>query len=226
MSDTTFQEMTRYVSLEKKNRLNRFLKPIDATRSLLGDLIIRYILCKYYGLQNSDIVYAFKKFGKPYLSQQPHLHFNISHSGDWVVGVVATDVVGIDIEKITIVKSDIPLMVLADEEQEKFKELDEVQRNNFFFELWTLKESYAKTTGKGLSEGFNTLNISTNSDVIRLEKEGKPVQVYLEMLDYIDGYKFCLCSLTKHKYTNIKLLLIDKFRQEAIKVLEHFIDYQ
>lgn len=213
LKDSVFKEMVQYISFEKRNKINRFRKPIDATRSLLGDLVIRFMLCKYYGFQNNEIIYGFHEFGKPYLLQQSHLHFNISHSGDWVVGVISTDLIGIDIEKIIPVRKNIPLMILSNQEKKKFQELDGIDRNEFFFELWTLKESYVKMIGKGLYEKLNTLNVIHNN-TISIEKKGKPTKAYLETLDCINGYKFCLCSFSMNYHKKLSLFSFNEFSKQ------------
>jgi 4'-phosphopantetheinyl transferase len=213
--ETLFQEMTQYVSPEKKAKIHRFRKPVDRVRSLFGDLIIRYILCKHYGLHNNEIRYEYQEFGKPYLPLHPHYHFNISHSGDWVVGVVSTSLVGIDIEKITDLKTDASSLALTAEEIEKFRKLNDPEKNAYFFELWTLKESYTKATGKGLSEGLNTLRISTDNGIIHILKDENTIDAYFQILECIAGYKFSLCSLSESLHKNIKLFPLNGFSEEA-----------
>lgn len=221
LHETTFQELTQYIVPEKIARINRFRKRIDATRSLLGDLIIRVILCRHYGLHNDEIKYAYQEFGKPYFEDYPQFHFNISHSGDWVVGVVSTASVGIDIEKIADVKTDMYSLVLTDEENKKLQRLFDAERNSFFFELWTLKESYVKATGKGLSEGLNTLQISIDNGTISIKKDNKSMQAYFGMLECIEGYKLSFCSLSKNVYKDIRLFLLSEFSKEVKMLSQH-----
>lgn len=220
LDETPFQEMIRYISPEKKVKIQRFRKPIDAMRSLLGDLIIRYILCKHYGFDNDEIQYGYLEFGKPYLKQHTDIHFNISHSGDWIVGVVSNDLVGIDIEKVTHMKENLSSIVLTDNENKKLQALNESERNLSFFELWTLKESYVKSTGSGLSEGLHTLEISMNNGIIRMKKNEQPIHAYFEILDSIEGYKFSLCSLSQSIDRKIKLFSYHEFKEEIIGFLE------
>lgn len=222
LEKTSFQEMIQYVSAEKQDRIQRFRKPIDATRSLYGDLMIRFILCKYHGFSNNEISYDYQEFGKPYLPLNPDFHFNISHSGDWVIGVVSKDLVGIDIEKITDVKTDFSSLAFTDEENQKLMRLHESERNAHFFELWTLKESYVKATGKGLSEGLNTLKISMDNGIIGIEKNENPVQAYFEMLECIEGYKIALCSLTKNRDRTTQVFSITEFGEEVKKILKSY----
>lgn len=221
LNENLFIEMIKYISPEKQAKIHRFRKRIDALRSLIGDLIIRLILCKHYGFHNDEIKYAYQEFGKPYLPEHPDIHFNISHSGDWVVGIVSDSSVGIDIEKITEMKSDISSLVLAEDENKKLHKLHENERGPFFFELWTLKESYSKVTGKGLSEGLQELKISFNNGIISMEKNEKPIRAYFEILDCIEGYKFSLCSLSENSDKYVELIMLS----ELIKATIRYLDY-
>ncbi|MET3035907.1 4'-phosphopantetheinyl transferase superfamily protein [Chryseobacterium sp. NRRL B-14859] len=219
LDDTVLQEMMQYVTPEKRAKIQRFRKPIDAMRSLLGDLIIRFILCRHYGFHNHEIHYEHQEFGKPYLPEHPDVHFNISHSGDWVVGIVSTDLIGIDIEKITEVKENLTSLALTTEEHQQFQKLNETERNLFFFELWTLKESYVKATGKGLSEGLNTLQISRDNGNIHIEKDGKPILAYFKMLKCIEEHQLSLCSFSEHHEKDIRSFLLNEFIEEVKSLL-------
>lgn len=216
LDETMFQEMMQYVTPEKRAKIQRFRKPIDATRSLLGDLIIRFILCRHYGFDNNEISYEHQEFGKPYLPGFPAIHFNISHSGDWVVGVVSPHPVGIDIERITEVKENFAALALTTEEHTKLQTLDETERNLLFFELWTLKESYVKAIGKGLSEGLDTLQVSRDNGIISMKKDKKNIEAYFELLDCIVDYKLSLCMLHNNVLKNIKLFQLNEFKKEII----------
>ncbi|MEJ5102774.1 4'-phosphopantetheinyl transferase family protein [Chryseobacterium sp. MYb328] len=213
LDEAEFNELIQYVSSDKKAKIQRFRKPIDAVRSLLGDLIIRTILCRHYGLTNDEIHYEYQEFGKPYLPHHSHLHFNISHSGDWVTGVVSKDPVGIDIERIAKVKENLASLSLTTEEYQQFQKINKTERNLFFFELWTLKESYVKATGKGLSEGLNTLQISRSNGGIGIEKDGKPVLAYFEILECIEGYQLSLCSFCEHPGKDVQWLHLKEFKK-------------
>ncbi|MGE8553543.1 MAG: 4'-phosphopantetheinyl transferase family protein [Chryseobacterium jejuense] len=219
LDETLFQEMLQYVSPEKKEKIQRFRKPIDAVRSLLGDLIIRYILCKHYGFYNNEIGYGYQELGKPYLLQHPHLHFSISHSGDWVVGVVSNNLVGIDIEKITEVKEDLASLALCAEEHQKLQALHKMDQNPFFFKLWTLKESYVKATGTGLSEGLNTLEITIHQENISMKKNEKPIHAYFETMELQQKHQLSLCSLSKNLHRDMRLFLFNEFTEEVKSLL-------
>lgn len=66
---------------------------------IIGELLIRYILCNFYDMNINQIIIQRTNKGKPYLYNCP-LEFNISHSGIYVVCVCERFPIGIDIEEI------------------------------------------------------------------------------------------------------------------------------
>ncbi len=72
----------------------------DAQRTLLGDVLVRYLICKRMAGKNEKLRFKKNNFGKPLLVSSPFAHFNISHSGEWVVAALSSYPVGIDVEEI------------------------------------------------------------------------------------------------------------------------------
>lgn len=81
---------------------------------------------------------AENNWGKPIFSRHPGLQFSISHSGDFVACVLAEHSVGLDIQQHRTVSHRL-LRTLDSEEREQFS----------FFQVWTLRESLFKLSGKG-----------------------------------------------------------------------------
>lgn len=90
--------------------------------------------------------------GKPILKDYPDIHFNISHSGKYVVCAVANVPVGVDIEGNRPINAAVAKRFFSAEENEWVSAADNqsVQEQRFF-RLWTLKEAYAKATGQGIA---------------------------------------------------------------------------
>lgn len=86
--------------------------------------------------------------GKPYFPARPHLHFNLSHSGDWALCALAERPVGCDIELVRPRRKDFPAYVLDERELGWFR--GRGSRWEDFYTLWTLKEARVKCTGEGL----------------------------------------------------------------------------
>lgn len=93
--------------------------------------------------------------GKPFIENN---HFNISHSGDYVVLAEADSPVGVDIERVTDIGIDDGLKNIALTERERFWVKDSLLR---FYVVWTRKESLIKCEGSGFisePDQIETLN--------------------------------------------------------------------
>ena len=93
-----FNNLLSFLSEEKQEKINKFIKKEDADKSLIGDILIREAL--FCDSQIRNIKFNYNAYGKPYLINDPHIFFNISHSGDWVVCAINDCEIGIDIEKV------------------------------------------------------------------------------------------------------------------------------
>ena len=69
-------------------------------RSLLGKMMTYKILSSEFGINPDAIKIITNEHNKPALESQSNIHFNLSHSGDWVIAAFSSKPVGIDIEKI------------------------------------------------------------------------------------------------------------------------------
>lgn len=86
--------------------------------------------------------------GKPRFSERPNWHFNLSHSGEFVLCALSDSPVGVDIELVRPRKEGLPEYVLRGEDYERFRRLGGDW--SAFYTLWTERESIVKYTGEGL----------------------------------------------------------------------------
>ncbi len=146
-----FDRLLSCVSEEKKERINRFHRFEDAQRALLGDVLARYAVCKRLGVRNRDLDLGTNEYGKPVLHQPNDVHFNISHSENWVICAVDNTAVGVDVELIRPTEFKIAERFFSKDEYILLMNQPEEMKLKYFYVLWTLKESYIKMEGKGLS---------------------------------------------------------------------------
>jgi 4'-phosphopantetheinyl transferase len=136
-------------------RAARFMQHDDRRRFLAGRALACSVVGGYLGCAPAEVTFALTAFGKPYLCQRggPKLHFNLSHSGDWVaLAVSAGDEVGIDIETAAPANPDeLVSIVLSEPELRAFERLPAALRPAAFLRCWTRKEALLKATGAGLS---------------------------------------------------------------------------
>lgn len=115
-----------------------------------------------YGLREKDMKYGFNGYGKPFFLNAPEIHFSISHSGTMVAVAFSGEEVGCDIERIADFDPELARQALSPEEYDAVTAEDGPEgRSREFFRFWTLKESYMKAMGTGLSippQSFSVLH--------------------------------------------------------------------
>jgi len=148
-----------YVSVEKRKRVKLFRHVRDAQVTLLGDIMARIELSKMTGLSNNQLSFFKNEFGKPFLSNVIDIHYNISHSGVYVVCAVSNTQIGVDIELIKSIDINIAKRFFSpDEINYVFYPSDEQQYERFY-QIWTMKESQVKWEGMGLSKNLRSFSV-------------------------------------------------------------------
>ncbi len=125
---------------ERKEKCLRYLKADDRKRSLGAGLIMNSVL-KDFNCQGDVTV---KENGKPEVSG---VFFNVSHSGDYVIGVASDVPVGCDIEKMAPAPLNVADRFFCSSETDYITSCND--KDFAFWQMWTLKESYVKMTGEG-----------------------------------------------------------------------------
>lgn len=193
IDDKVFDGLMHKIDPAKQDRIKGFLRWQDRQRSLFAELLLRTMLVRERGFLNSDINFSVLANGKPVLLNHPALHFNLSHSGDWMACVIDNGNVGIDVEQV--IDTDLSLshrFFSRDEHEEILKAFDPGEK---FFEYWTLKESYIKFTGTGLSQPLNSFSIRFLGDEVRVSADGVVMPgVYFKQYEIEQGYKLAACA--------------------------------
>ena len=180
------QRLLELVSPKRREKVIRYRMPDDRKRSLGAGIILREIL-RENGLNESDLRYSENE--KPVADS---VFFNVSHAGDYVVGVSSDCEVGCDIEKIRKAPMEIA--------QRHFRATESAyidastDRDKAFFTLWTLKESYMKMTGQGLSLALDSFEILKTVNGFSLGKTPER-QCFFRTLEF-DGYIFSVSNET------------------------------
>jgi len=206
IDDNTNNQLLSHISREKREQIKRFHFIEDAKRTLYGDLMARYLVCDKLKLSNSQLIFYKNEFGKPFLKDYSDFYFNISHSGVWVVCVIGEKEVGIDVEQIKPVDISIAKRFFSKNEYQNLMQRPEQFRVEYFYDLWTMKESYIKYRGEGLSIPLNSFDVCTGGDSL----DNLSYLYFSQPLLDID-YKLSICSenaLMSEKINIIEINLI------------------
>ena len=161
-----FERAMQTASPERRDRANRFRFAEGRARSLGAELLLRKALLDL-GSDVRELKYGYGPQEKPYLIGVPEFHFNLSHSGDYVMLAAADREVGCDIEEIARYDLRVAKRFFAPEEYECIAAAPPEEQQELFFRYWTLKESFVKVTGRGL-------NLPMSSFEIRFDEAGRP----------------------------------------------------
>jgi 4'-phosphopantetheinyl transferase len=138
---------------------------------MIAEKLLEIALKKEYGINLYNEPRAEGEHGKPFLSYRPFLHYNISHSGEYVVCILADQEVGIDVQihRKANYERMLKRMVPEDEYNEILASADMQER---FFEQWVLREAYIKWTGEGLSRDLRTISMNEGSSMLLDMEDG------------------------------------------------------
>lgn len=181
-----FPDIMEGLSEARKQKILRYRVQDVRVQSLGASLLLKHVL-HLHGASLEEIHYG--EHGKPELD---HLYFNLSHSHDIAVCVVSENSVGCDVEQIATAPWRIAERYFCKKELEHLETFQGEEKNSEFFRLWTLKESYMKMTGEGLSLGLNYIEFVFDKE-IKVLRDGKICDCYFKEYE-LPGYKFTVCA--------------------------------
>ncbi len=177
------------LSADEQNRFNRLQNQLAARQFFAGRVLLRYMLCKHYNFSNDAIKIAYNRYGKPLLNDNS-LQFSIAHSKAWLVCAVAADAIGIDVEKIAAWRERVAKRFLSKSEYSALTELSTTEKTEQFYSIWTLKESYSKAIGRGLTVPFNSFSIKKSQlNGLFITDD----HYWLKQYDIDQSYKLSVC---------------------------------
>ncbi len=124
---------------------------------LITRALARSVLSRYAEKTPAEWRFSKNKHGKPEIiheSSSPPLRFNLSHSKGLIAcAVTMGHDVGVDVENINDrpVNLDVADRFFSPAEVNDLSSFPHSEQEKRFFDYWTLKESYVKARGKGLS---------------------------------------------------------------------------
>lgn len=162
------------VSPQEWQQAQRYRQPDDAARHLLGRALLRQVLGDHLGRSPWLTDFARNPWGKPLL---PHdvpgaaVHFNLSHSGRWVVAAFSLmGTPGVDVERLASVAGAAHASVstelagqLHPAEAAEVLAAPPEARDRAFLRCWVRKEAVLKALGEGLSRPLASFRVRCSS---------------------------------------------------------------
>ncbi|MGN6652347.1 4'-phosphopantetheinyl transferase family protein, partial [Trinickia sp.] len=154
---------------ERKKHAKLFIEKVRR-RYLVTRSLVRYVLSRYVPIRPADWRFEATAFGRPTIANTHSgvsgLSFNLSHSDRLVTLAVTRDCeIGIDVEDLgRRAPLDIAERYFSPDEARQLRSLPEAAQPQRFFDFWTLKESYIKARGKGLSLPLDQFGFDLRGD--------------------------------------------------------------
>lgn len=176
MCGETYEAFYARASRERRQRADRYLRREDKLRCVAADALLRYALGTAEWEVERD------PSGKPRIKGREDFHYNLSHSGSWVVLAYGSREAGVDVERISMDagKEKIARRYFTPEEQ-AYIFAEKEQAPYRFCQVWTGKESYLKYLGTGLRKPLGSFSVLS-----------LPVPLHSWTLD--GGYVLTLCA--------------------------------
>lgn len=153
----------------RRKEADAFRFPVDKMQNVKAYLLLCRGLREQYGIIDQPR-FGYGENGKPYLTDHPQIHFNLSHCRKGVICAIGDSPVGCDIEAIPDgLDSDLLRACFSTTEQEDILHADNPRIE--FARLWTRKEALLKLHGIGLIDSLPALLASPLADGVSFHTE-------------------------------------------------------
>ena len=207
------EELYQCLPQERKEAVDRARNESIARKRVYTGAFLQHILAQELGVPMEQLRYAYNQWGKPELNKDGmlgsyiyddmvkqricNLHFNLSHSGEYVVLVVSDRLVGIDVEHKTKGYDTLAKRCFCKEEYEDIMNAgDEEAQRKRFLEYWTMKEAYIKCVGEGMRIPLNSFLVQRAGDMLSVASNAGRMESCTLWLD--SEYCVSVCSTTDY----------------------------
>lgn len=200
--DKTWKELLPHLTGTERDKVLRFRFDADRIRAITGICLIKSGIKQAY--PNEDAAIALTELGKPYVRDRTGYEFNLSHSGSIISFASDAYPVGVDVELVKDKDWRIFHRYLTDEEMSIIEEAED--QKECFFEIWTIREAFAKEEGQGLKILDKDFDIDYMKH--RIIYEGK--RLYFNTFDHVadERYKISICS--PHDVSDAEITVLSK----------------
>ncbi len=127
---------------------------------------LRQILARYVDAPAASLSFRLGVHGKPELLSPDKLSFNLSHSGDYAICLVADGApVGADLERMAPIKDALTVaeQLFSQDEYFALRDLAPDESLALFYRLWVQREAVVKAAGLGFAVPPESISLSTQA---------------------------------------------------------------
>jgi 4'-phosphopantetheinyl transferase len=208
--------LSRYrsvISRAERIKTDRYVFPKDRHNCLVTRALLRFALSICTGAAPETFEFLENPYGKPHI--KPNLvtepvRFNLSHSsGMTACALTKAGEIGVDIENsCRKIELDLADRYFAKFESAYLRQCPAEQQQAVFFDFWTLKESYIKAVGKGLSIDLDRFGFELDPQpriIFDESMEGDPDHWKFFRFSPVGHYKAAIAIHSPARPGNLKL---------------------
>lgn len=189
------------ITPEERQRVQAFRFEKHQRQCLAARALLRTVLSHHAPVAPADWRFGTGRNGKPFIAspaEHQTLHFNLAHTQDLVVCAVSRGHarLGVDVEALGRGASaaEIANSHFSPDENTLLKRVPAEHHHHAFIRLWTLKESFIKATGDGLSTPLNQFGFEI--DAAPVQGPGSvPVQFHAPLQEQAAQWRFVQWAL-------------------------------
>ena len=136
---------------QRREQVLRFRHELGQKLCAAAFLLLCDGLRQEYGIIAPPLL-GYGEDGKPFLSDYPHIHFNMSHCSQAAICALSPHPIGIDVERIRSYNESVARYTMNDEEMRQI--LSSPHPDIAFIKLWTMKEALLKLRGTGIRKNM------------------------------------------------------------------------
>lgn len=200
-ADTIIQKLDK----DRQEKVAKIKHDSQRLMSIFAGVLLRYVFLNRGFSENewNRIIIEYNEYGKPYIKGLDNFNYSISHSGDWVICAFDDKNIGVDIQKKRPWKIQMAKRFYADAEYKRLINIDEndiQKQTDYFYKLWSAKESCVKYTGRGIGGGISQYVVSNEFEYIdEFNNDGEIINKYnMKIYDELEGYIIAICSEKNH----------------------------
>ncbi len=215
------QEMQGILSEAEREKAARFRFEPSRKTAVISRASLRLLLNRYLPVPPQSLQFVTNAHGKPSLSPSNTLHFNVAHSGDFVMIAVARTAVGLDIEQ---ENPNRDLGMIAQRyfsawETAVFQQLPIAEQKAAFYRCWTGKEAYLKGIGTGLTTALDSFDVEyrAGKELRLLQTRHRPADVDEWQLYDVKTAVGCTAALAVNLKNRSQIMQIVRISADKIE---------
>ncbi|MDF3079318.1 MAG: hypothetical protein K0S09_3207 [Sphingobacteriaceae bacterium] len=227
LTNSQQENLLAFLSEAERQKAFKFKDRTSAELYLQSHAFKRILLAKELQQPPQSLLFEENAFGKPFLTGlSEKTYFNLAHTPGMAALIISDQpLTGVDVERIRPQDFDlIKCTFFHQDELEEFKGINAPEeRQNYFYRIWVIKETYLKALGVGLSIDPTSLKVGSekNHFVVKQSKKKNTAPLHIHYVQ-LNNFALAYCNTTsgKQQITDATGYVLDcKLNQNSVAAI-------